>query len=249
MRPSCHSERSTSCHSERSAPCHSERSAPCHSERSEGISSPKLTIRPATPADLPALRPVFEAAKAIMRADGNLEQWSAPGFPDDTLLLRDIARGGGYVILRDEISPRASLGRDDKDTAPDDGHAVIQSNGSSVIQSSGSSVISSGAVGGVEKSIVGYFALLPSPEPTYNVIDGAWLTDEPYGVIHRMASYPDVHGIFSAVIDFAAARYAHLRIDTHRDNRIMQHLIRKHGFTYCGIIWLQDGTERLAYER
>jgi len=134
-----------------------------------------------------------------MRADGNHDQWSAPGFPDDTLLLRDIARGGGFVIEN--------------------------------------------------STIVAYFALLPSPEPTYDVIDGAWLTDEPYGVIHRMASYPEVHGIFSAVIDYAAARYAHLRIDTHRDNRIMQHLIEKHGFTYCGIIWLEDGTERLAYER
>ncbi|MBQ6177218.1 MAG: N-acetyltransferase [Bacteroidales bacterium] len=158
-----------------------------------------MVIRPATPADLPALRPVFEAAKSIMRADGNLSQWSAPGFPDDSLLLRDIARGGGFVI----------------------------ENG----------------------TIVAYFALLPSPEPTYDVIDGAWLTDEPYGVIHRMASYPEVHGIFSTIIDYAALRFAHLRIDTHRDNRIMQHLIEKHGFTYCGIIWLEDGTERLAYER
>ena len=192
-----------------------------------------MVIRPATPADLPALRPVFEAAKGIMRADGNHDQWSAPGFPDDTLLLRDIARGGGYVIEIDEISPRASLGRDDNVVVPNEG----------------SFVISSGAEGGVEKSLVAYFALLPSPEPTYDYIDGAWLTDEPYGVIHRMASYPDVHGIFSAVIDYAAARHGHLRIDTHRDNRIMQHLIEKHGFTYCGIIWLEDGTERLAYER
>ena len=55
-------------------------------------------IRPATAADLPALRPVFEAAKGIMRADGNAEQWSAPGFPPDNLLLRDIAREGGFVI-------------------------------------------------------------------------------------------------------------------------------------------------------
>ena len=184
-----------------------------------------MVIRPATPADIPALRPVFEAAKGIMRADGNHDQWSAPGFPDDSLLLRDIARGGGYVIEIDEISPRASLGRDDN------------------------VVISSGAEGGVEKSLVAYFALLPSPEPTYDYIDGAWLTDEPYGVIHRMASYPEVHGIFSAIIDYAASRYSHLRIDTHRDNHIMQHLIEKHGFTYCGIIWLEDGTERLAYER
>ena len=173
-----------------------------------------MVIRPATPADIPALRPVFEAAKGIMRADGNHDQWSAPGFPDDSLLLRDIARGGGFVM-------------------------------ESVIPSGGSSVIPSEA----KESIVAYFALLPSPEPTYDVIDGAWLTDEPYGVIHRMASYPEIHGIFSTVINYATSRYAHLRIDTHRDNRITQHLIEKHGFTYCGIIWLEDGTERLAYER
>ena len=192
-----------------------------------------MVIRPAVPADIPALRPVFEAAKAIMRADGNLDQWSAPGFPPDDLLLRDIDRGGGYVILCDNISPRASLGRDDN----------------SVISSEGPAVISSGTEGGVEKSPVAYFALLPSPEPTYDYIDGAWLTDEPYGVIHRIASYPESHGIFSAIIDFAAARYPHLRIDTHRDNRIMQHVISAAGFTCCGIIWLPDGTERLAYER
>ena len=159
-----------------------------------------MVIRPAVEADIPAVLPVFEAAKAIMRADGNFEQWGAPGFPGDALLLHDIARGGGYVIEKDS-------------------------------------------------SIVAYFALLPSPEPTYDYIEGAWLTDEPYGVIHRIASYPDVHGIFSAIIDFAAERYAHLRIDTHRDNRIMQHVIDAAGFTYCGIIWLADGTERLAYER
>ena len=198
----------------------------CHSERSEGISSPvRFRIRSALPSDLPAVRPVFEAAKAIMRADGNLEQWSAPGFPGEDLLLRDIDRGGGFVILSDEISPRASLGRDDR------------------------IVISSGAKSGVEQSPVAYFALLPSPEPTYDHIEGAWLTDEPYGVLHRIASYPDVHGVFSAIIDFAAARFPHLRIDTHRDNRIMQHVIDAAGFTYCGVIWLTDGTERLAYER
>ena len=165
-----------------------------------------MIIRPATPADLPTLRPVFEAAKAIMRADGNPDQWSAPGFPPEELLLRDIDRGGGFVIT---------------------------------------SVIPSEA----KESLRAYVALLPSPEPTYDRIDGAWLTDEPYGVIHRIASYPEDHGIFAAIIDFAASRYAHLRIDTHRDNRIMQHLIEKHGFTYCGIIWQEDGTERLAYER
>ena len=170
-----------------------------------------FSIRPATPADIPALRPVFEAAKGIMRADGNHDQWAAPGFPDDTLLLRDIAREGGFVI-EVSVMPGST------------GHLA-------------------------DPQLVAYFALLPSPEPTYDVIDAAWLTDEPYGVIHRMASYPEIHGIFSTIIDYAASRYSHLRIDTHRDNHIMRHLIEKHGFTYCGIIWLEDGAERLAYER
>jgi len=44
-------------------------------------------------------------------------------------------------------------------------------------------------------------------------------------------------------------RYNNIRIDTHRDNAIMQHNIEKHGFTYCGIIYLANGDERLAYQK
>ena len=98
--------------------------------------------------------------------------------------------------------------------------------------------------------IVGYFAFLPSPEPTYSKIyDGQWTDDTlPYHVVHRIASYPDVHGIFSDVMDFCFSHDANIRIDTHKDNRIMQHNIEKHGFTYCGIIYLANGDERLAYQ-
>ena len=38
-------------------------------------------------------------------------------------------------------------------------------------------------------------------------------------------------------------------IDTHKDNAIMQHNIVKHGFSYCGIIHLASGDERLAYQK
>ncbi len=100
-------------------------------------------------------------------------------------------------------------------------------------------------------SVVGYFAFLPSPEPTYgSIYEGEWLDDSlPYHVIHRMASYPDVHGVFSSIIEFCNAHDANIRIDTHRDNKIMQHNILKHGFSYCGIIFLASGDERLAYQR
>ena len=82
--------------------------------------------------------------------------------------------------------------------------------------------------------VVGYFAFLPSPEPTYaRIYEGKWLDDEqPYHVVHRIASYPDVHGIFSNIMDFCFSHDPNIRIDTHRDNKIMQHNISKHGFTY-----------------
>ena len=102
-----------------------------------------------------------------------------------------------------------------------------------------------------EGKVVGYFAFLPSPEPTYSrIYEGQWLDDEqPYHVIHRIASYPDAHGIFSSIMDFCFSHKTNIRIDTHRDNKIMQHNIIKHGFTYCGIIYLLSGDERLAYQK
>ena len=61
--------------------------------------------------------------------------------------------------------------------------------------------------------------------------------------------YPHIHGIFSAIIDWCFAHDRNIRIDTHRDNLIMQHNLLKHGFTYCGIIYLASGSPRLAYQR
>ena len=99
--------------------------------------------------------------------------------------------------------------------------------------------------------VVGYFAFLLSPEPTYaKIYDGEWLDDvQSYHVVHRMASYPDAHGVFADIMDFCFSRDANIRIDTHRDNTIMQHNIEKHGFKYCGIIYLANGDERLAYQK
>ncbi len=99
--------------------------------------------------------------------------------------------------------------------------------------------------------IVGYFALLPSPDPTYAVINnGKWLKESlPYHVIHRIAGVPNAHGIFQSTMDFCFQIDSNIRIDTHRNNTIMQHNLQKHGFTYCGIIYLENGDERLAYQK
>jgi hypothetical protein len=102
-----------------------------------------------------------------------------------------------------------------------------------------------------EKKIVGYFAFLQSPEPTYaKIYEGKWIDDTlPYHVVHRIASNPDAHGIFSSIMDFCFSHDTNIRIDTHRDNKIMQHVILNQGFSYCGIIYLLSGDERLAYQK
>lgn len=99
--------------------------------------------------------------------------------------------------------------------------------------------------------IVGYFAYIPSPEPTYaRIFEGAWIDDiRPYHVVHRIGSLPDVHGVFCAIMDWCFSQDPNIRIDTHRDNHIMQHCIQSYGFEYCGIIYLESGDPRLAYQK
>lgn len=96
----------------------------------------------------------------------------------------------------------------------------------------------------------GVFAFILGDDPTYAIIEqGSWLSDAPYGVIHRIASNGNVHGLLRHAVDFCAAKTAHLRIDTHADNAIMQRQILKCGFTRCGIIRVRDGSPRIAFER
>ena len=88
-------------------------------------------------------------------------------------------------------------------------------------------------------------------EPTYHVIEeGAWLGNNNYGVIHRLAGDGSVKDIGRFCIEWAFEQCGHLRVDTHEDNRIMKNLLKKCGFIYCGIIHVEsDGSPRLAYEK
>lgn len=99
--------------------------------------------------------------------------------------------------------------------------------------------------------IVATFVLAICEDPTYRKIyNGQWLDDsKPYGTIHRIASREGIHGIMQTVLDWAFLKIDNIRIDTHRDNKPMQHLMEKHGFTYCGIIHLLNGDERLAFQK
>ncbi len=95
-----------------------------------------------------------------------------------------------------------------------------------------------------------FFMFSMAGDPCYDVIEeGTWKSEQPYGVIHRVAGDGQIHGVLARAVAFALQRTPHLRIDTHRDNKVMQGAIAKNGFTYCGIIHLEDGSPRLAYER
>ena len=90
---------------------------------------------------------------------------------------------------------------------------------------------------------------MAGPDPTYARIDGGhWLNDEPYYVIHRIASSPKAHGVMREVLRFAFTMTDNIRIDTHRDNQTMRRLLAHYGFTECGIIYLANGDERLAFQ-
>lgn len=95
-------------------------------------------------------------------------------------------------------------------------------------------------------------------EPTYATIEGNWLTDDNaiYGVIHRMAVSNEFRNQGVAKFIFNACEQKlktdmikSMRIDTHEDNKGMQGLLNKLGYTYCGVIYLANGDKRLAYEK
>lgn len=103
----------------------------------------------------------------------------------------------------------------------------------------------------VEENCVihGVFALIFGEEPTYSCIEnGTWLNEEPYATIHRVAGDGVTKGIFGQCLEFCRSKCSNLRIDTHHDNHTMQHLIEKNGFVRCGIIYVEDGTPRIAYQ-
>ena len=93
------------------------------------------------------------------------------------------------------------------------------------------------------------FALVFGEDPSYGYIeDGAWRRNDPYAAIHRVGS-DGTGGIFGEVIAFCREKCGYLRIDTHHDNRVMQHVVQKHGFRPSGVVYMcDDGTPRIAYE-
>ena len=91
---------------------------------------------------------------------------------------------------------------------------------------------------------------MDADDPTYHRIDfGSWKSDAPYAVIHRIAVKHHGKGIIDFCFNECFRLQGNLRIDTHRDNIPMQKCLIRNGFEYCGVIYLANGDERLAYQK
>lgn len=94
--------------------------------------------------------------------------------------------------------------------------------------------------------VAGTYALY-GHEPGYDVIyDGAWLNDEPYVVMHRVAALP-ARGTGTFMFRHVMAENRNVRIDTMDINKPMRSLAEKLGFKYCGIVILPGDKKRVAY--
>ena len=107
-----------------------------------------------------------------------------------------------------------------------------------------------------DNNIVATASISFEEEKTYKNIDGNWLTNDRYVVIHRIAVSNDYKGfrLSSTILDNAKAlalknSIHSIKIDTHKDNKAMQRVLKKNNFTYCGIIYLEDNSERIAFEK
>lgn len=98
-----------------------------------------------------------------------------------------------------------------------------------------------------EGEIHGVFYFFVGADPTYGYIEGSWRSDTPYGTIHRIAS-DGCGGILKTAVAFGKTRIGHIRIDTHAENLVMQKALAKQGFEKRGIIYLENGDPRIAYD-
>ncbi len=106
-----------------------------------------------------------------------------------------------------------------------------------------------------EDKIIAYGAIILNAEPAYKSIDGAWLTNEDFFVIHRVAVSNNGLGRGAAKQFFYEAEFVatsnkvlSIKVDTNYDNVAMLHILNKMGYIYCGKVMMR-GAPRMAFEK
>ena len=106
-----------------------------------------------------------------------------------------------------------------------------------------------------EDSVIAYAAIIFGIEPAYNDIDGQWLTNQDYVVVHRVATSNAAKGrgvamrLFQKIEELSTAHNVYsIKVDTNFDNIPMMKILDKLNYTYCGEIFF-GGAPRRAYEK
>lgn len=94
-------------------------------------------------------------------------------------------------------------------------------------------------------------------EKTYDhIYEGEWISNNEYAVIHRIAIDNNYKGlglssqIFKNIEQLCLNKGIHsIKVDTQEENISMQKLLKKNKFKYCGIIYLEDESKRIAFEK
>ncbi|MBE5966261.1 MAG: GNAT family N-acetyltransferase [Lachnospiraceae bacterium] len=105
--------------------------------------------------------------------------------------------------------------------------------------------------------LLGTAAVSFDGESTYDrIYEGEWKSIWPYGVVHRIAVHEEYKGqglssvMLERVEEICLEKGVHsIKVDTHEENLSMQKLLEKNGFAYCGVIYLEDHSKRIAFEK
>ena len=100
------------------------------------------------------------------------------------------------------------------------------------------------------EEVVAVFMFAVGEDKTYDKIyNGDWKNKSPYAVIHRIAVKYHGQGIVDFCFEECFKMFSNLKIDTHRDNIPMQKVLTRNGFEKCGTIFLENGEERIAFQK
>ena len=200
-------------------------------------------LRVAVPDDLPLMLDIYARARRVMADAGNLTQWGTL-YPRAEVVADDVREGRSLLLVDD--------GRDAGDGAGDGAMRCGSGRRASDHDDAGHD-----GIGRPAERVLAQFALCRGRDPAYASIDGRWLDDDPYVTIHRIASSGVERGSARRCLMWAVSTCANVRVDTHRRNSAMLHILESLGFTRCGVITTlgdatlgdRDDPHRIAFQR
>jgi GNAT superfamily N-acetyltransferase len=105
------------------------------------------------------------------------------------------------------------------------------------------------------ETVLCYSAIIFDKEPAYEDIEGKWLTNGDYGVVHRVAVSKLAKGkgiatkLFKSIEGLCLEKNIHsIKVDTNFDNVPMLKILDKLEYTYCGEVYFR-GAARKAFEK